>query len=355
MEGEPVGRSSREVRLRRGGVVAAVGAVGVLVALVSTVAPGGEGGPGQGEVDGPLRVSDGREVDGASGDPREGDVGLDLDPVERSVPARVFAMWPFEQPRMVLFEGAQADAGDLEALAADVAAHDDVAQARRLDVDAVRARVGQAQAERLLAEGAGAAVADVPGGASARTTAHAVLGSGDGGSGGRAEEARSERPTVAGARLAVCWCRTARRWRTVPTWSAWRPLGATRGRRLPRTGSRHRCRPRGPCAVGGHQRRPSAGGCRGQGGANGSRSRVTGAAWDACVRVFSVRAKSRRGCGEASNGFGGLTGLGGNRHLPVLAGVAPQGSVRVTANGQTLAAAGQADDVRLFAGAAARW
>lgn len=354
MEREPSSKASRERRFRWYPGVAAVGAVGVLIALVLTVAPGLDGWPGQGEIDGPLGHPDEGEIDDPPKDPNNTDAALDVDPIELSIPARVSAMWPFERPRMVLFGGAEAEADDLKALAAEIAARDDVAQARRLDAEVVRARAGETQAERLLAEGVGAVVADVSGGAAARTTAHAILSSGDGSSEERVAQVRGERPRVAGVAIRgvlVPDCKTLAHSAGL--------VGVEAARALIDAVDCHE--PAHVIAAGPDAREPWVAisddhppePAAGKEGADGDRSPATGAEWDACLHVLSVHAKSHRGCAGDSDNFGGLTGLGWDRRPPVLAGVAPQGSLQVTANGQTLAAAGQAGEVRLFAGAIA--
>lgn len=156
-----VARRGRTLRRRRRAAVGA-GGLGVLVALALLVPAGLD------QRDTEVRIG-----------PADEDESIDESVADRPmvpVPGpREPVIWPFERPEMVLLGSEGADAGDLDELAAELEAHDDVAEARRLDAADVAARVGTAQADRVLGDGAGAVVIDVPGGAAAREAAHDIL------------------------------------------------------------------------------------------------------------------------------------------------------------------------------------
>lgn len=251
------------------------------------------------------------------------------------VPIVGSVIWPFERPRMVLLGSGEADLSDLAALAADLEDRADVDTARLLDADEVTARVGEAQAARLLGDGAGAVTIDLPGGAAAKEAARPIVLS-----------AESAQPAASQGRPGTGWNAQAGDTRST------RSDGAIDGVILPncetlahsaaRIGVEQArglvegvtCdRPVRVVAAGPEANEPWVATARGR-----RPQPVEAREWTSlCVKVLTVRVDPPSGCADDTGVIDGLSSTSWRRDQPVLAGVAPAGTARVTQDGVALA------------------
>lgn len=367
-----VARRGRTLRRRRRAAVG-VGGLGVLVALALLV----------------PTVWDRDDTEVRIGSADEGESVTDR-PVVPVPGPREPVIWPFERPQMVLLGSEEADASDLDELAAELETHADVAEARRLDADDVAARLGAAQADRVLGDGAGAVVIAVPGGAAASEAAHDILP--------LPEPERMKRPGAAGTPSEP----------GDPS-EATGPDGNPRPDREP-SAERQLIARYGDARIGevilpdcetlAHSAAlvgvDQARGLLEDAGCH-DEIRVVAAGPDArepwvatapvppdpaaleeppepdadhgdadttveplpadpdiritqCVQVLTVRAEPPSGCAHERGAIDGLSGTRWDRDRPVLAGVAPEGTTRVTAD-QAALAVDDGGEVPVFAGA----
>lgn len=335
---------------RHPGVVAGAVLAAVLLAAlaVSSLTETGQRDPG-------LRVEEVEDGD----DDNEGDADSDEEtPLARPGPRLVGTtlptiVWPFERSELVVLTIAEADADQRRALAEELAEHDATGPARVLSPGEVTAQVGEAQGDRLRRRGLGGAVlVDVPGGRQARQAARQVLPTH---SPERSDDTRPERP-YADARIGhtiVPGCQELARSAAL--------MGTRHARGL--LDDAH-CGYFDVVAAGPQAEEPWVVVARlgptpphrqlleGEGKEDGSGSEPrTDREHASCLEIFTVRAARgewcRRGQGERLRG---LLGTGWGRRPPVLAGLAPEGTTRVTADGEPLSLASGLGDVPVFGG-----
>lgn len=267
--------------------------------------------------------------------------------------------WPFERSELVVLTTAETDADDRGALAEELAAKDAAGPARVLSPGEVTARVGEAQAGRLRRRSVGGAIlVDVRGGRQAHQASRRVLPTRPPAGVDDASPSESPARPDTDARIAgavVPGCRELARSAAL--------TGIDHARGLLEDA---RCGYFDVVAAGPRAEEPWAVVVRlgptpphdqllTRRGEDESGSRARTAPEEAtCLEAFTVRAvrgeACRRGQGERLRG---LVGTGWQRRPPVLAGLAPESSARVTADGEALTLADGPGGVPVFAGAPA--
>lgn len=264
--------------------------------------------------------------------------------------------WPFTRSELVVFTADDVDADEREGLARDLAAGDVGEQMRVLGAAQVADRVGEAQAARLRSRGVGGAILIElhGGGHRARQAAEQILPTHDREQFGpdaptEPPEHPYDDPRIAGTTLPEC--RELARGAAV--------TGVERAQ--PLLDDAHcdddlRVVAAGPQAeepwvvIAQARSRPP----ENTGEQVGPGMSVPEPVEVPCLDVFTVRATPGERCPRGQgDGFDGLVGTRWDRNPSVLAGVAPEGTDRVTAAGGTLALVDGPGDTAVFAGALA--
>lgn len=311
---------------------------------------------GSGERESGLRID---RTDGADADAGPDDDATSGRPAESPRPPGVATTfpsiaWPFERAELVVFVVDDVDADERNALVEGLVSPEAGGQTRLLDAAQLADRVGEAQAARLRRRGVGEAVlVEVPGGDRAGQAAEEILPTHD------LERFRPKEPPahpyedsrIAGTILPGC--------RELARGAAL--AGTDRAQALldeAGCGDEHHVIAAGPQAeepwvvTSRVSTRPVS---PGPGTEDPRGPEARGTVEVPCVTIFTVRVASDQRCADRQNeGFHGLVGTRWDRNPPVLGGMAPEGTDRVTAAGDTLALAegpgNPAVDAPLFAG-----